>query len=129
MNMRFLFPVAVVLLAFSVSFGSSSNAATQVRFTAKDMRECIFKGCADKSWRPVDVDANTVEATVVVRDKHVVVVLISYTAESYSINYKSSINMKYKPNTDGTFSIHRNYYNWVNNLDQAIQKHAPLKKL
>jgi len=139
MNMRFLFPLMIVLLIFSTGCRRTSNViapsggtgmlATQGSFTAKDMREAIFKGCIDSGWNAFDVDEKTIEAKIIVRNKHTVVVSIPYTATAYTINYKSSVNMKYSLRGDGTFSISRSYNNWVNNLDQAIQRNISLKKM
>jgi len=140
MNMRFLFLLMIVVLAFSAGCrtgrvsdmttpaGSSAVAIDKELFTVQDMREAIVKGCAERNWRVVEKDANTIEATNVVRNKHTVVVSIPYTETSYTINYKDSTNMNYRPKSDGTFSIHPNYNNWVNNLDQSIQKQISLKK-
>jgi hypothetical protein len=36
--------------------------------------------------------------------------------------------MNYKVKSDGTFSIHPNYNNWVSNLDQAIRANIAKKK-
>ncbi|MDR2695342.1 MAG: hypothetical protein LBC79_03060 [Deltaproteobacteria bacterium] len=140
MKMRFPLLLMSALLMFSLgcSFrstsqvaapaGGSGMSASQEGFTAKDMRAAIFNGCAEKNWRAIDVDANTIEATIVVRNKHTVVVSIPYTAASYSINYKSSTNMAYKSRSDGTFSINRSYNNWVRNLDEAIQRQVARKQ-
>ncbi|MCL1985623.1 MAG: hypothetical protein FWG59_04165 [Betaproteobacteria bacterium] len=138
MNTRFLLTLLIALLMLSVGCRKTSNVATpsggsgaamaQEHFTLQDMRDAILKGCADKNWRAVETDANTIEATNIVRNKHTVVVSIPYTAKSYSINYKSSSNMGYKAKSDGTFSIHPNYNNWVNNLDKAIRANIAQKK-
>ena len=136
MNMRFLLLLLVVLLAFSVGCrktavtpsGNSAAALLHENFTAKDMREAILKGCANKNWRAADAGADTIEASLTMRSKHTVVVSIPYTAESYSINYKSSINMKSKDKDDGTLAISGHYNKWVNNLDQAIQQQIAQKK-
>ena len=138
MNMRFLLLLLIALLVFSVGCRRTANVATpsggagavvaQDSFTAQDMRAAILKGCADKNWRAVEIDANTIEATTIVRGKHTVVVSIPYTAASYTINYKSSTNMNYKAKSDGTFSIHPNYNKWVNNLEQAIRMNIAQKK-
>ena len=138
MKTRFLLLLLIALLAVAAGCRRTSNVATpsggaaaataQASFSAQDMREAILKGCADKNWRAVETDANTIEATNTVRGKHTVVVSIPYTAASYSINYKSSSNMGYKAKSDGSFSIHPNYNNWVGNLDKAIRAHIAQKK-
>ena len=139
MNMRFLLLLLTGVIVFSVGcIRSTSNVATptggataavvQDNFTIKDMREAIHYGCLEKNWKATDINANTIEATITVRNKHTVVVTIPYTATTYSINYKDSVNMNYKPHSDGTFSINRSYNNWVNNLDNAIRTNIAKKR-
>ena len=53
--------------------------------------------------------------TLNIRD-HIAIVDITYNSDSYSITYKDSTNLDY----NGT-NIHRNYNNWINNLDNAIK--------
>ena len=53
--------------------------------------------------------------TLNIRD-HIAIVDITYNSDSYSITYKDSTNLNY----NGT-NIHRNYNNWINNLDNAIK--------
>ena len=135
MNMRFLLPLLIALLVFSV--GCRKTAVTpsggpaaeiQAIFTVQDMREAILKGCADKNWRAVEIDAQTIEATMDVRGKRSVVVSIPYTATSYTINYKSSVKMKYKAKSDGGAAVHGAYNRWVKSLDQSIQAQIGQKK-
>ena len=47
---------------------------------------------------------------------HTAVVDIPFTASSYSILYRSSVNLNHQGD-----SIHANYNGWVQNLDQAIR--------
>ena len=48
--------------------------------------------------------------------KHIAIVDITYTAKAFSITYADSTNLKY----DGRL-IHRNYNNWIKNLESRIQ--------
>jgi hypothetical protein len=123
--MRFLLLLPALLI---FSAGNALAATVQKGFTAKDMREAIIRGGVEKAWRMTDAGANTVEAAVTVRNRHVVVVTISYTATSFDIKYKNSENMAYKPRDDGAFSIHPNYHKWVRTLEDAIHKQLALKQ-
>ena len=107
--------------AFAYDF---PTAEAHKNFTEKQMHDAIVKGCADTGWRATDVAPNTIEATIMVRNKHTVVVSIPYTATHYSINYKASTNMEYKAKSDGSSSIHPNYNNWVSRLDKAIRQNV-----
>jgi len=48
--------------------------------------------------------------------EHTAIVDIPYSAKSYSILYKSSVNL-----TEKSGQIHKNYNGWVQNLDQRIR--------
>ena len=87
----------------------------------KKMHDLIVKSCTDNNWRVSEPSTNVIEATLMVRNKHTVVVTIPYTAKHYSINYKSSTNMEYKAKSDGTTVIHPNYNKWVGILDKSIR--------
>ena len=113
-------PVTAVGSAVSVDQGK--------KFTEGDMRNAILKGCIEKNWSPVERSPGLIEATLVVRSKHTVVVEIPYTNQGYKINYKSSINMEYTENSDGTFRIHPNYNKWVDYLSQAIRSNIMLSQ-
>ena len=99
-------------------------AEARKNISDKQMHDAIVKACADTGWRATDVAPNTVEATIMVRNKHTVVVSIPYTATHYNINYKSSINMEYKTKSDGSSSIHPNYNKWVGILDKSIRQNV-----
>ena len=136
MKMRFLLLLLSVLLMFSVGCrkaairpeGGVPATIVHENFTAKDMREAILKGCTNASWRATDIDTNTLEATYIERGgNRIAVVSIHYTATSYTINYKSSVNLKYKAKNDGTFALHYKYNTWIENLDQSIRNNLAKK--
>ena len=54
---------------------------------------------------------------------HTAVVDIHYTTDSFSITYRSSVNLHYDASTG---QIHGNYNRWVRNLENAI--HTKLTK-
>jgi len=143
MNMRFpLLLLLSVLLAVSAGCGTRARKTSKVvepsggvlalesqkKFTAKDMRDAIITGGADYGWIVADAGTDTLEATNTVRGKHTVVVSIPYTATTYSIHYKDSTNMHYKPKDDGTFTINKSYNVWVRNLDKGIKKRITEKQ-
>jgi hypothetical protein len=107
--------------AFAYDF---PTAEAHKNITEKQMHDAIVKACADTGWRATDVASNTIEATIMVRNKHTVVVSIPYTATHYSINYKASTNMEYKAKSDGSASIHPNYNKWVGILDKNIRRNV-----
>lgn len=89
---------------------------TNYHVTAEQVKKVIYAECATIGWKAKDKDANTIIATILVRNKHTVVVEIPYTATSYSIKYVSSSNMA----ATSSGNIHPQYNNWVLNLSNAI---------
>ncbi len=114
---RFSQPVGTYAYDFPAAEASKN-------ISEKKMHDSIVKGCADAGWRVSESAPNTIEATIMVRNKHTVVVSIPYTATHYSINYKASTNMEYKAKSNGTASIHPNYNKWVGILDQSIRRNV-----
>ena len=83
------------------------------------VKQAIRVGAAVKGWTIEDAADGTLTATIVVRDKHKVVVKIDYDASKYSIHYKDSAVMKYEVN-NGQAVIHPFYNVWVENLKNDI---------
>lgn len=61
-----------------------------------------------------------IEATLLVRNKHVVIVEIVYSPNKYSIHYKTSNNMN-AAFCNGKTWLHPNYNVWVSQLNNEIQ--------
>jgi hypothetical protein len=121
----------------NIAIATSSGKALQ----AEQVKQAITLAATSKNWT-VNVSADgSILATLVVRNKHTVVVKIDYDTSKYSINYNDSKNMKYgiidvqptitSSNTDqshnGQGEIHPFYNKWVQELKDAIQ--AELLKL
>jgi len=83
------------------------------------VKQAIRVGGAVKGWTIEDAADGSLTATIVVRDKHKVVVKIDYDASKYSIHYKDSAVMKYEVN-NGQAVIHPFYNVWVENLKNDI---------
>jgi hypothetical protein len=80
--------------------------------------DAIIKAGTGLGWRMAQKDAGQIIGSLSVRT-HRADVEIIYNQENYSIIYKDSSNLKYNPEKA---TIHRQYNNWVKNLDLAIQK-------
>ena len=80
-----------------------------------EVRKAIMRAGTTLGWK-MNADApGKITATLDVR-KHSAVVEIPYSSKSYSINYKTSVNLE--AGSDGT--IHNNYNGWVKNLAKGI---------
>ncbi|WFS63851.1 hypothetical protein LF599_06735 [Pseudodesulfovibrio thermohalotolerans] len=88
--------------------------AAQGPMTMQQVQNAIVKAGTGLGWNMRVIKPGLIEATLNIR-AHQAVVDITYDQQDYSINYKSSINLKY----NGT-KIHSNYNGWIQNLSQAI---------
>ena len=83
----------------------------------------ITSALISRGWIVTDSNSDgNIVAQIIVRNKHTLVVDIAYDKKSYDIAYKSSINLNYKDNGDGTAVIHRNANKWISNIHQDIVK-------
>ena len=85
MKKYLLLTVLVMLLAaigcrFGQPVGSFAydfpSAEASKNISEKKMHDAIVKGCNDSGWRVSEPASNTIEATIMVRNKHTVVVSI-----------------------------------------------------
>jgi hypothetical protein len=96
------------------SAGFVTPANTQRTLTG--VRDAIVRAGKGLGWQMEDVAPGRLVGTLRLRS-HVAVVDIDYTLSNYSIKYKDSQRLLYDGQT-----IHRNYNNWIRNLDRAIQR-------
>lgn len=109
------------IATYSYNFPPSETNKT---LSEKQMHDAIVKACVNNGWRVSMISPGSIEATLMVRNKHTVIVNIPYTPTNYSINYKASTNMEYKVKKDGSTIIHPNYNKWVARLDQSIRNNV-----
>jgi hypothetical protein len=116
---------SVVLLAILTGCGgslvqnidNSSYIYESNKITMDKMKESIIKGSIQRGWKPNIIDEGLIESSIVVRNKHTVVVMIPYTVSGYKIEYKNSRNMKYNKESN---TIHGRYAGWIENLTHSI---------
>ncbi|MBG9388468.1 hypothetical protein [Caenimonas aquaedulcis] len=93
---------------------AAATSASGKPLTREQVRAAIVRAGAGLGWQMKDEGNNTLVGTLNLR-KHVAVVAIPYTANSYSIKYRSSEGLDEK---DG--QIHKNYNGWIQNLTRSI---------
>lgn len=86
----------------------------------EEVREAIAAGCKGKGWRPVLEGDAQIKCSILVRGKHYAEVVIPFSATNYSILYSDSRVLDYDEKKQ---RIHRNYNNWVINLNTSIQRY------
>ncbi|SMF21033.1 hypothetical protein [Desulfovibrio gilichinskyi] len=84
--------------------------------TLDQVKNSIIRAGYSLNWKMSDIAPGHLVGTLNLRS-HQAVVDITYTTKDYSINYKSSTNLKHKGD-----KIHSNYNAWVNNLSNAINR-------
>jgi hypothetical protein len=90
--------------------------------SAAVVRQAILSAQTGRNaWEFTEPTPGRIIATTVVNGKHTAMVEIVYTADHYSIYYKSSVNLKYKPGGNGVGVIHPFYNDWVMALREAIR--------
>lgn len=88
--------------------------------SADQVKQAIMLVAAAKNWSIGFQSDGKLQATLVVRNKHTIVVEIAYSPEKYSLTYKDSINMKHGQ-LDGHAVIHPYYNKWVQELKDGIR--------
>lgn len=82
--------------------------------SAQDVRGAIVRAGASLGWQMRDEGPNKIVGTLSLRT-HTAVVDIPYNAQSYSIRYRSSVNLQ-----EANGQIHKNYNGWIQNLTRTI---------
>jgi hypothetical protein len=82
--------------------------------TSDQVRGAIVRAGSTLGWVMKDAGPGRLQGTLILRT-HTAEVDIPYSASSYSITYKSSINLQ-----EGGGKIHKNYNGWIQNLNRGI---------
>ena len=100
-------PILNVTEAVVVAPAGKPVSADQVRLS-------IVRAGSALGWQIKEEGPGKLVGTLILRS-HTAVVEIPYSATSYSIRYKSSIDLK-----EGDGQIHKNYNGWIKNLNKGI---------
>jgi hypothetical protein len=122
--MRFHVKLAALALAVALAGCNSvpilnvnqspiTNAAGKP-LSRDQVRAAIVRAGASLGWQMKDENPNVLTGSIALRT-HSAVIEIPYSANSYSVKYRSSMNLDEK---DG--NIHKNYNGWIQNLQRGI---------
>lgn len=122
MQIRTILAVILVIGAIagckSVPIQNVSNVAITSSsgkpLSPSEVRTAIVQSGVSLGWKITDDGPEKLVGTLVLRT-HTAVVDIPYSGSSYSVNYKSSVNLN-----EGEGQIHKNYNSWIQNLTRAI---------
>jgi hypothetical protein len=91
------------------------------------IQQAVIRAAMQHQWTTTPTGDNKLIATLDVRGKHSVAVDISWTADTYTIRYRSSVNMSFAEDSKGAGPqagpvIHPFYNKWVGNLRDGINR-------
>ena len=90
-------------------------SSTNKTLAKEDIKNAIMKADTTRGWVIKENSPGNLVGTLFIRN-HMAKIDIKYNEKSYSINYIDSENL----NHEG-YLIHKNYNNWVKNLQQDIE--------
>jgi len=119
-NLSRTFLAAAVLVLVAACAAPVRNVVSEPFVTSRDVsleevKKTIISAGTGLGWKMMPQEDGRITGRLDLR-KHTAIVDIAYTTEAFSITYVDSTNLKY----DGRL-IHRNYNNWITNLENRIQ--------
>lgn len=138
--MKFLHLLAGLLIALNVGAASARTpvpivnfdnvtftTATGKKLDENQIQQAVIRAATQHQWTTTPAGENKLIASLNVRGKHTITVDISWTADTYSIRYKSSVNMDFAEQGKGAAPqpgpvIHPFYNKWVGSLRDGITR-------
>ena len=118
--------VSVIMLASAVHARSSvpiinhenlpTLSAVGKAVSSEQVKKAIVMAATAKGWTTTLDQNGAIIATLIVKNKHTIVVTISYAEDKFSVLYRDSSNMNYRNGV-----IHPHYNSWVQTLVTAIR--------
>lgn len=90
-------------------------SSTGTTVTAEQVKRAFQNAGLRLGWTFTEPSAGQMLGTLLVRNKHTIMINIIYTGEHYSVSYSNSVNMKYSTKNDKPV-IHPSYNKWVKGL-------------
>jgi hypothetical protein len=90
------------------------SSASGKPLSSEQVRGAIVRAGSALGWQMKDEGPGMLVGTIQLRT-HTAVVAIPYSSKSYSIKYRSSVNLDEKAG-----NIHKNYNGWIQNLTRGI---------
>lgn len=126
--MRFFLIASALAVAAAVAgcgtqpiYNVEQTAATSGKpLTQEQVKAAIIRAGAALGWQMKEEGPGMLVGTLQLRS-HTAVVSIPYTATSYSVKYRSSVNLE-----ESGGKIHKNYNGWIQNLQKGISTQLSL---
>ncbi len=121
---------SVALPATALAFGAgtpiynvaSASMPSHPAATLQTLEMAVIRAGAGLGWKVTPQGPGKAEGLLILRT-HTAIVDIVYDLKSFSITYRSSINLSYR---ESDKTIHSNYNGWIQNLEKAIKVQAAL---
>ncbi|HEI8867229.1 TPA: hypothetical protein SLG40_002753 [Serratia odorifera] len=121
-SMKLLNPILAAAFSVMLLNGCSSTAPVQNinqsvigSHSTAQIRQAILYAGLNRGWIMNPIGEGVIDGKIMLRG-HTANIRVTYTANSYQINYVSSSNMDAEEG-----KIHSNYNRWVANLNKDIQ--------
>ena len=88
--------------------------------SAEQTHDIVYRTLVGRRWGVVKEDPGTIHA-MLPGGAWSATILLSYDAESVTIRYLDSANLKYRKNKKGREYIHKNYNVWIKRLADDIR--------
>ncbi|MDB3945272.1 hypothetical protein N9444_05085 [Gammaproteobacteria bacterium] len=89
---------------------------------AERMVEAIIRGGGVRKWFAVSQGPGVVELQYIKgNNKHIINVNVQYTANTFAVTYKDSVNLNYSKTSDGQQMLHPRSVGWMKNLSGDIR--------
>jgi hypothetical protein len=114
--MAFLLTAAIVGCSSAIMNvdGAPVTNASGKPLSHEQVRGAILRAGSALGWKMTEEGPNILIGTLLIRT-HTAVVEIPYSTTSYSIKYRSSVNLEERGG-----QIHKNYNGWIQNLTRDI---------
>ncbi|MHA1540342.1 MAG: hypothetical protein ACTSXQ_07690 [Alphaproteobacteria bacterium] len=124
MNKKPLAMLSVILLmtacrSLSPVYNVDSASFYETASNLPKVEKAIIRAGYDLGWSMKKVSLGKIVATLPIR-RHLAVVDIYYTRQSFDIKYKKSENLKFNAEKN---TIHPNYNGWIKKLERTIMRH------
>ena len=124
--------LAFVLLTTMVMMGCRSNVLYQVPPIATpsgmgsdQVAKEIERTLIERNWMIVNSEPGLITSQLNVRT-HSLMIDINYDETNIKVKYKSSTNLRYSKDDDGTEYIHKKYTSWMKNIEKDLHKNLRL---
>ena len=119
-----LVPMLVLLMAMTKPLVDPEPLLVPAGLSDKAVAKAVRVGVSQRGWVITRQDPGYMEATLHLRS-HMARIGINYDTQHVKVRYLDSENLDYGMK-QGVAHIHRNYFNWVNNvvLDINVQLQA-----